>query len=111
MGSGNKRKVNDHVRINVPASTAAVAGGNGGVDINQVCPMAFDVALQRPVDAGLSVSIDDSGNMIASSQTIGKLSAARLKQLATCSIAGIRYEGRTEVSDGNKYFVRFRQHH
>lgn len=113
MGSGNKRKTNDRVRINVPASADSTGGGvaSGGsdqVDINQACPLAFIVKLQQQVDNGLKATI--SGNDILSGEkVIGKLSSARSKQISFCAENGIQYVGKTESDKNGRSQVRFQQ--
>ncbi len=116
MGSGNKRKQNDNVRINVPVSKTAATNnrgmGSGGtgddaIDINQACPLAFRVRVNQQLQSGLKVTLI-ANEMQVGGETIGKLPDARRQQMIFCTGQGIEYAGKIENEDGTT-FVRFEQ--
>ena len=114
MGSGSKRKSNDHVRVNVPAKAtgsgggAAIAEASNQPDINQSCPLAFGVKLKNDVAVGLTVTIVGH-DMVVAGAIIGTLPSPRIKQLSFCMSNGIRYTGKTQKDKDKKSYVKFEQ--
>lgn len=114
MGSGNKRKNNDAVRINRPQKTAVGSGGSGSGgsssrDINKICPPAFDIRIkpELQVPDGTPVIINGE-DLFVLNKSVGKLSNAHIKIISECGAEGISYVGHVLNKD-NKAYARFEQ--
>jgi len=120
MGSGNKRKDNDVLRVNIPQKRVNnVAGnGNGGalggsssipIDINRMCPAAFDVTInpKQPLPDKSPVAVEGA-KLFVVNENVGKLSRSQLKIITECGSEGIRYRGRVLNRD-KKSYARFEQ--
>ncbi len=114
MGGGNKRKDNDVLRVNRPRKSSGGGGGGGGgsttpIDINRMCPQAFDVEIKpkRPLpdEAPITVKGDE---LFVINEYVGKLSASNLKTITECGRNGIRYSGHV-LNGGKKSYARFEQ--
>lgn len=115
MGSGPKRKGNDVLRVNRPQKSTGQGTGNGNgspgspVDINQVCPQAFDERIKpkRPFPNGTSVTVEGK-DLFVMDEKVGKLSEAHIKTITRCGGAGIHYIGRV-WNKGTEAYARFTQ--
>ena len=114
MGSGNKRKDNDVLRINKPQKSVRDGTGSGGgsstpIDINRMCPQAFDVRLKpkRPLPDKTPVTVRGA-DLFVINERVGKLSENHLKTITECGNEGIRYIGRVLKRD-KKSYARFEQ--
>jgi hypothetical protein len=119
MGGGNKRKDNDVLRVNLPKKSTGSGGGgtNGGgaggsttpIDINQMCPQAFDVGIKskRPLPDRTPITIKGD-ELFVINENVGKLPAKYLKIITECGGEGIRYSGRV-LNKGEKAYARFEQ--
>jgi hypothetical protein len=99
MGSSTKRKSNDRPVINRPKSNnGAETGGVSGtrpepVDINNLCPLAFDVKLDNqltPVGSKLILE----GKLLISIEgvVVGRLTPLQYELIKKCSLLGYTYQ-------------------
>ncbi len=98
MGSSAKRKTNDRPVINRPKSSKGAGEGGasptdaGSDDINNVCPLAFDVKLNDLlVLIGSKLKIDDQLLRTAEGSVVGKLTPLQYKMVQRCSAIGYVY--------------------
>jgi hypothetical protein len=118
MGSGNKRKSNDAVRINLPQKPNRIGGGTGSSggsggsprDINRVCPPAFKapITLKKPVPDKTDIILKGD-EMFIFGQFVGKLSPAHMKIIIDCAGNEIHYAGRVVNQNNNKSYAYFEQ--
>jgi hypothetical protein len=118
MGGGNKRKGNDVLRVNRPQKSigsgdgGAIGGGGGStipIDINRMCPQAFQEIIKPKVSFPDKTSITLKGDeLYVINEYVGKLSANHLKIITECGREGIRYSGRVLNRD-KKSYARFEQ--
>jgi hypothetical protein len=114
MGSGNKRKSNDVVRINrvKPAGTGGGSGGGSPAsrDINKVCPPAFDVRItsKHPLTEKTPV-ITKERELFVLGESVGNLSDEHIRIITECAGEGIHYVGRVFINDNKKTYARFEQ--
>jgi hypothetical protein len=115
MGSGNKRKGNDVLRVNRPQKPMGSGEGNGhggssvSEDINQLCPQAFVETIKPkgsvPNDTRVSI---EGRDLFVMDENVGKLSESHLQIITKCGGKGIRYIGRV-LNKGTKTYARFQQ--
>lgn len=105
MGSSVSRKTNDRPVINRPKSSS-VGMGTGGtgsgpqpVDINNICPLAFDAKLSdQTIPAGTKLTLDERLLKTAAGTIVGQLTAAQHKMVQKCGGLGYAYK-EAEVVD------------
>jgi len=113
MGSGERRKGSDILRVNRPQKPFGGSGGVGGggapVDINRMCPAAFDVAIKpkQRLPELTPVTVKGTERFVVN-EYVGRLSEKHLKIITECGAEGIRYIGRV-LNRGNKSYARFAQ--
>jgi hypothetical protein len=108
MGSNTVRKHNDRPRINLPLENGGnplSGGGNGGgapVDVNNVCPPAFQVRLaQQDIAVGTELVLNERSIRLASNQSVevGMMPASQMKRIQKCLGMGITYNSMQVVRD------------
>lgn len=99
MGSSATRKLNDRPVINRPKSSNDGGGTGGGtgfdprpVDINNVCPLAFDVKLNdQTVQVGTKLTLDERALRTGAGLVVGQLTALQHKMVQQCAGMGYAY--------------------
>jgi hypothetical protein len=109
MGSGEHRKRNDVVRINRPQKSlttgnGAGSGSGGPIDINQMCPQAFEVRISPKNGYPDGTSVTVKGNqLLIINERVGTLSDRHIKTITECGGQGILYRGRVLNKNKNTY--------
>lgn len=105
MGSSASRKTNDRPVINRPKTTGTGIGvggadsGSQSVDINNICPLAFNVKLSdQTVAVGTKLTLDDRQLKTATGTVAGRLTPAQHKIVQRCNSLGYLYND-VEVVD------------
>ncbi len=99
MGSSVARKSNDRPVINRPKSNSSVVGTGGGigsdaqpVDINNVCPLAFDTKLSnQTVSIGTKLILDKQLLKTVAGTIVGQLTTLQHKIVKQCAGMGYAY--------------------
>mgnify|MGYP001595371953 CR=1 FL=1 len=112
MGSGTTRKYNDSVIINRPKIKKGTVGGIGGGrtgssehdDINKVCPLTFQVALNpsKTLPERAKLYLQD-GNVMCFGTKVGSLGKVQLATINRCAGEGITYIGEVVGKGDRKY--------
>ncbi|MGZ6005645.1 MAG: hypothetical protein ACXWLH_05895 [Candidatus Saccharimonadales bacterium] len=97
MGSSVTRKSNDRPVINRPKSSNGGGGTGGGfdsqpVDINNVCPLAFDAKLSdQTVPVGTKLVLDERVLRTGTGAVVGQLTALQQRMVQQCAGMGYAY--------------------
>jgi len=103
------------LRVNRPQKSLGAGGELGGsglstpIDINRMCPAAFDVAIKpkRQLPDRTPVTVKGA-ELFVVNEYVGELSEKHLKIITECGAKGIRYIGRVLNRDSKSY-ARFAQ--
>lgn len=113
MGSSSKpAKRNDRPIIPTPHKKGSGAGSGGGqetVDLNQTCPVYFDVKLtQNPLlRIGNPLHIDDKGKVLLDRHEVGILTTQQFQKIIRCQKYGYIYMGRVGADKNKILYGRF----
>ncbi len=99
MGSSATRKPNDRPVINRPKSSNDGGGTSGGtgfdprqVDINNICPLAFDAKLSdQTVPVGTKLTLDERMLRTGAGSVVGQLTTLQHKMVQRCAGIGYTY--------------------
>lgn len=113
MGSSRKpAKQDDRPIIPTPRAKGNGEGAGGGqtsFDLNQTCPVYFDVKL--PANPLLRVAaalrIDDRGRVFLSNHEVGALNAQQFRKVVECAEHGYAYRGQVMADKDKNLYGRF----
>ncbi len=111
MGSGNKRKDNDKVKISKVKGTGGSSGGVRTQYSDALCPTAFVVKEIITKEYSSDTIVSLQGNeMYIRNEKIGDLSKKEGETIEKCGEKGIVYRGRIIMDPQKRLRVRFERH-
>jgi len=112
MGSSRKPAKQDDRPI-IPTPRTKGSGGEGGgqssFDLNQTCPVYFDVKLSANplLRAGAVLRIDNRGRVLLANNEVGALNAQQFRKVTECLEHGYAYPGQVLADKDKKLYGRF----
>lgn len=113
MGSSRKpAKQDDRPIIPTPRTKGGGEGASGGqasFDLNQTCPVYFDVKLTANplLRAGAALRIDNRGRVLLANHEVGALNAQQFRKVTECLEHGYAYPGQVLTDKEEKLYGRF----